>query len=261
MHALCSEYWETLKTNDYKSFIDKAKKENKIKYAGFSFHDNLDLFKEIVDDYDWDFCQIQLNYLDEKYQAGVEGMKYAASKGLGIIIMEPLRGGMLSRTEIPSEVEKIWDLADVKRTPTEWALRYVWDYEEVGVVLSGMSTMEHVKENTQTASQARPQSLTEKERNLIKQVKEFYQTKILVDCTSCKYCMPCPVGVNIPENFWAYNHDSLFDDFGKAKYWITGWLNKEQRASNCIECGQCEERCPQNISIREHLKNIAIRYE
>lgn len=260
MHAMCHEYWENINKLDYKSFLDEAKRTGKIKYAGFSFHDDIDLFKEIIDDYDWDFCQIQFNYMDDEYQAGKEGLRYAAEKGLGVVIMEPLRGGMLSRNDLPKEVEDIWNQAPVKRTPAEWALRYIWNYPEIGVVLSGMGTMEQVDENIQTASAAFPNSLSEKELNLIKQVKDFFNSRTRVNCTNCHYCMPCPAGVNIPEHFWAYNHESQFDDFGKAKYWITGWLKENERASNCVDCGQCENHCPQNISIRKHLKDIMERY-
>lgn len=261
LHALCQSNWRVMKENDYKSFLDKAKADGKIKYAGFSYHDDLDLFKEIIDDYDWDICQIQLNYMDDHYQAGIEGMRYAHDKGIGVIVMEPLRGGMLSRTALPEQVEAIWNSADVKRTPAEWALRYVWNYEEVGVVLSGMSTLDHVKENIRTASEAYPNSLTHQEKDLISEVREFFINKTEVNCTNCQYCMPCPAGVNIPENFWAYNHDSQFNDTDKAKYWITGWLKEHARASKCVDCGKCETHCPQSIEIRKHLKMIAEKYE
>lgn len=261
LHALCDKFWTPMKEYDYKTFLDNAKNEGKIKYAGFSFHDNFDLFKEIVDDYDWDFCQIQLNYMDENYQAGLNGMKYAHEKGLGIIIMEPLRGGLLAKLEPPTEVAELWNSCDIKRTPAEWALKYVWDIEEVGVVLSGMSTMEQVVENVKIASETIANSLTPKEIETIEKVRDFYNSRMIVNCTDCKYCLPCPVGVNIPENFWAYNHDSIFDDFGKAKYLISSWLEKEQRASNCTECGQCEPQCPQNIEIIKHLAIVAEKYE
>ncbi len=261
LHALSRSFWPLVKDNDYKSFIEKAKANGKIRYTGFSFHDNIDLFKEIIDDYDWDFCQIQLNYLDDNYQAGIEGMRYAAERGIGVIVMEPLRGGMLSRTELPPEVEALWKSADEYRTPTEWALRYVWNFPEISVVLSGMSTMEHVEENIRTASQTLPESLSEKDKSIIHKVKDFYNDRMVVNCTNCRYCMPCPSGVNIPELFWAYNHDSIFNDRGKVIFWVNGWLKEHERPSKCINCGECEEHCPQNISIREHLKIIEGKYE
>lgn len=261
LHALNVELWDKVTKADYKKFLDRAKAEGKIRYAGFSFHDEIGLFKEIIDDYDWDFCQIQLNYMDEQYQAGLEGMKYAAEKGIAVIVMEPLRGGTLSKTELPEPVEKLWNLADTKRTPTQWALRYVWDYPEVTLLLSGMSIMDHVTDNIMTAGEAYPNSLTDKEHQIIDGVKAYYNENMAVNCTGCRYCMPCPVGVDIPEVFWAANHDALFKDEGKAKWWLTGWLKEEARASACIACGACLEHCPQNIAIPDEMKVIADKYE
>jgi len=261
LHAVNQNTWNACKAAQYKSFLDEAKACGKIKYAGFSFHDEINLFKEVVDDYPWDFCQIQLNYMDESYQAGLEGLKYAYEKGLGVIIMEPLRGGTLSKTELPKALEDIWNQSDIKRTPAEWALKYLWNKPEVGVVLSGMSEMYHVEENIRISSQIDVGTLTAKEKNLIEEAKKFYNEKTVVNCTSCQYCMPCPVGVNIPENFWALNHDSQFDDRGKANFWINGWLSKGARASSCIECGQCEDKCPQKIEIRKYLKVVSEKYE
>ncbi len=261
LHALSKDLWETAVKNDYKTFLDNAKKSGKIKYAGFSFHAGINTFKEIVDSYDWDFCQIQLNYIDENYQAGLEGLKYAHEKGLGVIIMEPLRGGMLAKAEQPREVEALWNSSGIKRTPAEWALKYLWNFEEVSLVLSGMNAMEQVAENIKTASESLPHSLTDHEIEVIKKVKDYYKSKMLVDCTKCKYCMPCPTGVNIPENLWAYNHASLFNYLKRADHIINTWLKKEERASSCVQCGQCEEKCPQNIEIIKHLAIIANKYE
>jgi len=260
LHAITKDRWETYRRLDYKKFLEKARDEGKIRYLGFSFHDSLDLFKEVIDDYPWDFCQIQLNYLDEGYQAGLEGMRYAAERGIGIVVMEPLRGGMLARTEIPGELSRIWNESERKRTPAQWALRYVWDYPEVSLVLSGMSTMEQVKDNLATAGEALPGALTPGERAVIDRARDFYRGRIRVNCTSCQYCMPCPSGVNIPELFWGYNHDAVFDDFEKGKYWTTSFVPPEAQAHNCIECGQCESQCPQGISIMEHLKKITALY-
>lgn len=261
LHTISEAYWDIYKKEDYKDFLNSAKKDCKIKYAGFSFHDNIELFKEIVDDYDWDFCQIQLNYLDENYQAGLEGMRYAAAKGLGVIIMEPLRGGMLAKTEMPDALQSIWNQSETKRTPAEWALRYLWNHKEVGMILSGMTTTEQMEENVLTASDAMAGSLSKKEEEIIVQAKDYFHSKIKVDCTNCRYCMPCPQGVYIPEIFWAYNHEALFNDFDKAKFWTTGFLKEDQRASNCNSCGRCETLCPQGIPIRKHLKDVAERYE
>ena len=261
LHALSVDSWKNIKKSDYKKFLESAKKEGKIRFAGFSFHDNVELFKEIVDDYEWDFCQIQLNYMDEDYQAGLEGLKYAHEKGLGVIVMEPLRGGLLAKLDMPQELADIWNSYDVKRAPAEWALKYVWNYEEVGLLLSGMSTMEQVVENVKTASEGFANSLTKEEINIIAKVRDFYNSRTVVDCTNCKYCMPCPTGVNIPDNFRAYNHESMYGDFEGSKMMITAWMDEGERASNCIQCGQCEGKCPQNIEIIKHLEIIADRYE
>ena len=261
LHALSSKTWQNTVDCDYKSFLKQAQREGKIRYVGFSFHDDLTLFKEIVDDYDWDFCQIQLNYLDENYQAGIAGLKYAHQKGLGVVIMEPLRGGMLAKTELPEDIQVLWAASEIKRSPAAWALKYLWNMEEIGVVLSGMTAMEQVAENVQIAAETTAGSLTDEENEIIQQVKQIFHDRTIVPCTNCKYCLPCPQGVNIPENFWAYNHASIFGDYGKAKFWITGWLEEPQRASNCIQCGQCETKCPQNIEIMKHLAIIKETYE
>lgn len=261
LHALKQSYWDICTKNDYKTFLDEAKAQGKIRYAGFSFHDSMDLFKEIADDYDFDFCQIQMNYLDDHYQGGIEAMKYANAKGMGVIIMEPLRGGMLAKPEQPEDIQALWDSCEEQRSPAAWALKYLWNFPEIGIVLSGMTTMEQVVENVETASDSVAGGLTAREEETIQQVKQIYEDRTLVPCTNCKYCLPCPQGVNIPENFWAYNHASIFGDEGKAQFWINGWLEPEKRASNCVECGECEGKCPQGIEIIKHLQIIEEKYE
>jgi predicted aldo/keto reductase-like oxidoreductase len=254
LHTLNKKFWKNLTDNNVFDFLEKAVKDGKIKYVGFSFHDELSLFKEIVDAYDWDFCQIQYNYLDEEYQAGKEGLKYARDRGLGIVIMEPLRGGSLTKN-IPEDVRKIWDKADKKRTPAEWALKFVFNHPEVDVVLSGMNEVEHIKENMRVATVTTPKSLTKKEAQLINEVKELYKSKIKVNCTSCRYCVPCPKKIAIPECFSLYNEAFMFNKvFAKNKY--HRYVDEENRASNCIECGICEEKCPQHIDIRKKLKEV-----
>lgn len=260
LHTLTHDYWAKYRKLDYKSFLLKAKNEGKIRNIGFSYHDDRDLFKEIIDDFNWDFVQIQLNYLDENYQAGLSGAEYAHAKGIRVIVMEPLRGGMLA-CEPPEGVKRIMDEASIQRTPAEWALRYLWDKPEISMILSGMTTDEQMRENLHTASTAPEGHLTEEEKGIITGMKEFYLNKIRVNCTNCRYCLPCPSNVYIPELFWAYNHDAIFDDFGKAKFWTTGFIKEEQRASKCVECGICEDHCPQKIPIRVHLKEIVELYE
>jgi len=208
LHALNKEDWENLKKHNVFEFLDKAIEDGRIKYAGFSFHDELPLFKEIVDAYDWTFCQIQYNFIDENYQAGTKGLKYASQKGLAVIIMEPLRGGNLARV-VPDDVKKLWNKAHIKRSPAQWGFRFLWNHPEITVVLSGMEKMDHIKENIRESNNGYANSLTEKELQLINEVKEIYISRIKVDCTNCRYCMPCPFGVNIPKNFKYLNMASI----------------------------------------------------
>ena len=257
VHALNKGSWENLKKLGIDEFLDSAIKDGRIRYAGFSFHDKLEVFKEIVDYYDWSFCQIQYNYLDENFQAGTEGLQYAANKGLGVVIMEPLRGGKIVKN-LPQAVMDTFDKAEIKRSPAEWALRWVWNHPEVSVVLSGMNIMDNVTENIKTASEAAPDSLTEKELEIMNNVKRVFKERIKVNCTACEYCMPCPVGVNIPKNFTYYNEYSLFvtpetEKELKDRYSSVG---SNERADKCVECGKCEGHCPQSIKIRQELKNV-----
>ncbi len=252
LHTLNKDYWENLKSLDVLKFIDEAKKTGKIKYIGFSFHDEIDVFKEIIDYHDWDFCQIQYNYLDENYQAGKEGLEYAYEKGISVVIMEPIKGGKLVNAS--DEIKDIWKLSETKRTPAEWALRWVLNHKEVSVVLSGMNNLEEVKENIETASHAKANHLDENEIKLIDRVKKIYQNKIKVGCTSCEYCLPCPEGVSIPNIFEVYNDLYVFGTKEISKKRYESYIRREIDASKCIECGKCESMCPQNIQIIKALK-------
>ncbi|TGE37331.1 aldo/keto reductase [Desulfosporosinus fructosivorans] len=255
VHALNSVLWKNVKEAGITEFLDQAIKDGRIKHAGFSFHDKHDNFNEIVDYYDWSFCQIQYNYLDENFQAGLEGLKYAAQKGLGITIMEPLRGGKLA-VGLPDDVLDAFGQAEVNRTPAEWALRWVWNHPEVSVVLSGMNTMEQVVENLKIASEARENSLPVKELDVIDRAKSLFKQRIKINCTACGYCMPCPAGVNIPSCFAMYNNHHMFCREESYKM-----LQPQQRASNCKECGICETHCPQAIPIRQELEKVKSIFE
>lgn len=259
VHSLNENVWTVLKEAGISEFLEQAIQDGRIKHAGFSFHDEIGLFKEIVDYYDWSFCQIQYNYLDEKYQAGKEGLVYAAQKGLGIVIMEPLRGGNI--VNLPQEAKDMINQADVKRTPAEWGLRWVWNHPEVSVVLSGMTTMDQVTENIEVAQEAEANSLTAKELEIIEEVKNLFEQRIKVNCTGCSYCMPCPAGINIPGCFSTYNDHWVFDATPAAKkmYEIRSKLSAP--ASKCVECGKCESHCPQSIEIRKELKNVKELFE
>ncbi len=192
--------------------------------------------------------------MDQDYQAGMEGLKYAADKGLAVIVMEPLKGGKLINP--PNKVLDIWNEADIKRSPADWALRWIYNLPEVSVVLSGMSNLDHVIENISTTTNATSNSLTPKELAIVDRVKDMYKEMTKVGCTDCGYCMPCPAGVNIPRNFSLYNDVYTFDGLKQSSDTYNNWLSEENRASSCVECGQCEEACPQNIEIIKHLKDV-----
>ncbi|WP_125154267.1 aldo/keto reductase [Clostridium rectalis] len=259
LHALNKEYFENLKKNNVFDFLESAVSSGKIKYIGFSFHDELDIFKEIVDYYPWSFCQIQYNYLDKDYQAGEEGLKYASQKGLGIVIMEPLRGGSIA-TNIPKHIKDIWEeYSGGKKSPVYWALKFLWNYPQIHVVLSGMNNMDHIKENINIANKTKANSLNKEELNLIEKVKKEYESKIKIRCTGCNYCMPCDHNVDIPNVFKTYNDAYMFEDISGMKDKYNKFL--EGKASNCIKCGKCEKSCPQHIQIRRELEKAIDLFE
>jgi predicted aldo/keto reductase-like oxidoreductase len=240
------------------SWLEDLKREGKIKNIGFSFHGSKTDFEQILTAYPWDFCQIQYNYLDENNQAGISGLRLAGSLGIPVIIMEPLRGGKLVNN-LPKEVLQEFKNYDVKRTPAEWALRWIWNHPEVTVILSGTSDEDQLKENIRIASQAKENSLTAEELGVFDRVKEIMLKKTKVACTACGYCMPCPAGVNIPGCFSAYNNKYLLGDKrNKLKYLQTlGMMSKKPAyASLCKDCGKCELHCPQHIEIRKELKTV-----
>jgi len=260
VHGLMKPFWEKLLPLGVIDFLDDAIADGRIKHAGFSFHDELALFKEIVDAYNWTFCQIQYNFMDEQNQAGTEGLMYAADRGLGVVVMEPLRGGMLTK-DIPS-INEIWRKSIVRRSLPEWALRWVWNHPEVTVVLSGMSSSEQVVQDVAYAESGLPNSLSEEELGLFKEAETEYKKRIKVPCTGCRYCSPCSSNVSIPECFEMFNQGCMFDapDVASINYNIVlgGMLTGNPGfASQCQECGECEEKCPQGIPIREYLKKVA----
>jgi predicted aldo/keto reductase-like oxidoreductase len=266
LHGIDRESWNKIRELGALEFLDKAKEDGRIRYAGFSFHGDIDSFKEIVDAYDWEVCLIQYNYLDEHNQAGTEGLKYAAGKGLGVIIMEPLRGGNLTG-RIPPAVQAIWDEADVKRSPAEWALRWIWNHPEVTVVLSGMNREDHIEENLRIADEAHPESLSDKELEIVNRAAETYRGLMKAGCTGCRYCMPCPAGVDIPTCFDIYNGAHIFGDKQVARvlYLLrlggVGDSGKAAYASMCEHCGTCEEVCPQHLPVQALLEDVAKDFE
>lgn len=253
LHSLNAANWKKMVELDVLTFLDKIKAAGKIKNTGFSFHGDKETFKEIVDSYNWDFCMIQYNYLDEETQAGTEGLKYASKKGLGIIVMEPLRGGNLTQT-VPPEIQKIWDKSKIKRTPGEWALRWVLNHPEVTCVLSGMNKEEHIKENLKITAKALPNSLTEDELDIVGQVRDKYRTFMKTGCTGCRYCMPCPSGIDIAKCFEIYDSANIFptnkiETQIKYAMGLSVIHGKLAYASNCTKCGRCEKHCPQELPV------------
>ena len=260
VHGLNAATWENTARLGVLEFLDDAVADGRIRYPAFSFHDALPLFKEIVDAYDWTFAQIQYNFMDEQYQAGTEGLKYAAKRGLGIVVMEPLRGGLLAK-EIPA-AQEIFANAAVQRTPAEWGLFWVWNHPGVTVVLSGMSSMEQVVQDVGYADGGRPGSLSKDDLAVIGEVKKALAARVKIPCTGCRYCMPCENGVDIPQCFEFFNQAHMYDakeQAGGIYSWALSGIfgGIPGFASCCTECGACEEKCPQGLPIKKHLKEVA----
>ncbi|MFI3257759.1 MAG: aldo/keto reductase [Spirochaetales bacterium] len=263
LHALDDKRWQAVKETDAIAFVEKLKKEGKIRHIGFSFHHEAETFYDIVDYYDgWEFCQLQYNYLDENYQAGKKGLQYAASKGIGIIDMEPLRGGLLGNP--PKAVTDIFAHAAKPRMSAEWALRWVWDHQEVVCALSGMGKMHEVLENCATATAGKPNSLPQSQLKIIDQARQWFENAMKVPCTGCRYCVPCPTSVFIPELFSEYNRLSMngaFED-GKDSNGLVHsqnyikMKNDGHGADKCVNCGACVSHCPQQIAIPQRLKEM-----
>ncbi len=255
VHSLDGASWEKMCKLDIKKHLDKIKADKRVKYAGFSFHGDVDAFKLIMDSYDWDMCQIQLNYMDQYEQAGVEGLKYAAKRGVPVVIMEPLRGGRLVQN-LPPGVVKVIDEATIKRTPVEWAFRWLADLPEVAVVLSGVNTMEQLVENIEIFDKAYPDSMTAEDQDTISKMTDAFRQRIFVGCTKCNYCMPCPQNVDIPTIFEYYNDMGMYESKNECRSFYRYEIAKNGRdASKCVECALCEEKCPQKIPIIQKLKD------
>ena len=253
LHGLNMQSWPRLKEMDIFKPAKKAIADGRISHLGFSFHDDLEAFKEIIDTYPWTFCQIQYNYMDTHYQAGTEGLKYAVDKGIAVVVMEPIRGGQLAK-QPPENVSQLWAKATIQRSPAEWALQWVWNQPEAALVLSGMSTMQHVKENLVSANRSGVGSLTNEELTLIKQVTDAYREVSPIPCTNCGYCMPCPNGVNIPGVFVIHNDAMIYGDANRARMLYQIRIPEEKRADKCIACEECLELCPQKIPIPEWME-------
>ncbi len=280
-HGLTKNRLEKIKKLNLVEKLEETKEKGLFKYTGFSFHDNFDVFKEIIDYYNWDCCQIQFNYLDVEYQAGTKGVEYAGSKNIALIIMEPIRGGKLAipyeKLDTKPDIKAILDKSKVKRTMADWALQFVWNHHEVSVVLSGMSNMQQVKENIESANNSAKNSLSAEELHTISKLRKKYDKYDLVPCTSCRYCLPCPNGVAITWIFRLLNElgywgeqrkDRLlffYNRMAKTPEELEKRLSEEEEvegaASLCIQCGECLEKCPQQINIPDIMEKANCIFE
>lgn len=260
MHGLDRDRWRKVLELNVLDWAERKIHEGKIGYLGFSFHDEFEIFKEVIDGYSgWIFCQIQYNYLDvesSRRSPGTMGLKYAASKGLAVVVMEPIRGGLLAIPP-PPEVQAVFDEIGFKRTPAQWALLWVWNHPEVTVALSGMSKFEQVVENIATANIAEPGILGEDELRIIEKVRRMYLKYGFIGCTGCRYCIPCPRGVEIPIIISYMNRILTTERDEKRKALIEEYLREvpeDRSAIRCIGCGECEKKCPQKLPIREIMR-------
>ena len=249
LHSLDDAHWRTVVEQDQMVSAERALADGRIRHLGFSFHGLYEDFEKIVGASDlWEFVQIQYNYMDEEYQAGRKGLELAAGKGLGVIVMEPVRGGALA-ANVPPQVQAVWDEASTPRAPVAWALDWVWNHPEVSFLLSGMTTMEQVEENLALAGESGPGMLTGGELALVARVRDLYRELSPIPCTACRYCMPCPQGVAIPEVFDLYNDTHMYKNLQRAQFVYGAFWSDEEKADKCTACGECVEKCPQDIDV------------
>ena len=265
LHSLDGERWKTVVNLGILDWLAAKKESGEIGYAGFSFHDAYPAFETILGGWDWDVCQIQYNFMDVKEQAGLKGLKLAHEKGIGVIIMEPLLGGNLA--DPPPPIREIWaKSAHPEWTPVERALRWLWDQREIGIVLSGMSSLSQTRENINIAAEASVGDLNDEERALFDEARNAYRQLKAIGCTECGYCRPCPQGVDIPENFKTFNNAAMFGDIagarGKYAWMLTsfekGISKTDSRALHCVSCGECETKCPQKLHISRLMGEVAV---
>ena len=254
VHGLSGESWNRMRDLGVREFLDSARERGLIRFPAFSFHGDKDDFPRIIDEYDgWAFGQIQYNYVDTDYQAGFSGLRYAAEKGLGVVVMEPLKGGRLANNLLPG-MKAVFDRQPEGWSPAEWALRYVLNEPGVSLLLSGMNDPAQLSENLRVASTATPNGLSPQQRSVYETAKQAMREKMKADCSACRYCQPCPCGVQIPELLAALNASSVWDT---KDPWLTGYVRISGKPDACSECGQCEDMCPQDLPIRALLKETA----
>jgi len=252
LHALNKNTWENIVKQDVFRFIKEAKQKGKIKYIGFSYHDNNELFPHIVNSHAWDFCLLQINYIDYKDQQGIEGYDLVTSKNIPVWVMEPLKGGRLAT--LADDIKDVFEKINPNDSAAKWAFRWVHSLDNVKMIFSGMSTLDQVKENMTIFQDITP--LNEVEMNAIDRVREMINTRVKISCTGCKYCLPCPVGIEIPKNFNIFNDAYMYNNKERATDSYQMGLKIEQRANNCIECGQCLDLCPQKLNIPELMRDV-----
>jgi len=255
LHNLQAKFWQQMCQLGALEWLERKRQAAQIRYLGFSFHDSYDVFQQIIDAFDWDFCQIQYNYVADEVQAGIRGLKYAAAKNIGVVIMEPLFGGTLANP--PEPIRAILDQSPLRLRPADLALRWLWNQSEISVVLSGMSSLEQVKQNVESACRSGVGALSAEEHQLIDQLRAKYKQLNPIPCTQCGYCMPCPNGVAIPDNFMLYNNGLVLGGstqmLSRATYYF---MPAEKRASQCVACRQCEALCPQGIEISQWMPRV-----
>jgi len=256
LHTLNQEYWDKYLKFKVFNWAERQLADGRIRNLGFSFHDDFEVFERILTGYDhWDFCQIQYNYMDVDFQAGQRGLKMAADRGLGVVIMEPLKGGQLAKETPPAPVKAVFDRAEVDWKPAEWALQWLWNQPEVGLVLSGMSAMRQVEENLISASRSGVGSFGPAQTRLMEEARAAWKGVAPVACTHCEYCLPCPNEVLIPQIFEIYNNSVMYDLQARGKRRYEREIAAENRADQCVECGTCESLCPQHLEIIQYLKD------
>ncbi|MDR2141407.1 MAG: aldo/keto reductase [Deltaproteobacteria bacterium] len=262
-HNINVSVWEKLLALGLRKFFDEAVRDGRIRFPSFSFHDNYALFEKVVSGYDWVMGQVQYNYLDHKYQAGQAGVRLAARKGLAVVVMEPLRGGFLV-SQVPEEPTQVLKEARPDWTLPAWGFNWLWNQPECAVVLSGMSDLAQVEENLALAEKYEAGLFTEKDEAAIDKVRDFFKARLQADCTGCGYCLPCPSGVEIPKNINFLNQYYLFDGQTpreRCRYFYFVQLSPEERAVNCVACGECLEKCPQGLNIPAFLTKTAELYK
>lgn len=261
LHALGRERWEKMKALGVREFLDSAVKDGRIRYPAFSFHDDYEVFRDILTSYDWRMAQIQFNYLDIRHQAGLRGIRLARARRVPLVVMEPLRGGALAR-HVPEQVQALYDAFPVKRSPVEWAFRYVYNQPEVKVILSGIGTLQELEQNVDIFSRSAPGAMTPQELELIDQVRQAYESLAPIGCTGCRYCEPgCPMNIAIPDIFRGYDTAHIIGTPERFANTYERFIKDDRNAGKCIGCGHCEGVCPQHLPIIRHLGKLAEQFE